>query len=98
MVFSGEKPPRTTLEFYLWSPQGESGDRSGTLADMIDLSVLGPPTRQDRPAQQGMFAVAGDTPASTEHDRRYLSVHALIRMALDWGYLDAPAALVPLAS
>jgi hypothetical protein len=98
LVFSGEKPPRTTLEFYLWSPQGESGDRSGTLADMIDLSVLGPPTRQDRPAQQGMFAVAGDTPAATEHDRRYLSVHALIRMALDWGYLDAPAALVPLAS
>ena len=88
-----------TLELYLWSPQGESGSRSsGTLADMIDLDVLGPPTRQDRPAQQGMFAVAGDTPAATEHDRRYLSVQAFIRMALDWGYLDAPAVLIPLAS
>ena len=98
-VFSGEQPPRASMELYLWSPQGDSGDRpQGTLADMIALDTFGPPVRQDRPAQQGMFAVSGDTPATTGHDRRYLSVHALIRMALDWGYLDAPAELVPLAS
>jgi len=98
-VFSGEKPPRTTVEFYLWSSQGESGGRSsGPLAARIDIDALGPPTRKDQPALQGLFAVAGDTPTDTEQDHRYLSVQALIRMALDWGYLDAPAMLAPLAS
>jgi hypothetical protein len=98
-VFWGEQPPRVAMELYLWSSQGDAGRRpQGTLGDMIALEALGAPVRQDRPAQQGMFAVAGDTPATTERDRRYLAVHALIRMALDWGYLDAPAALLPLAS
>lgn len=98
-VFSGEKPPSITLELYLWSSQGDAGSRpQGSLADMIKLDVLGAPARPDRPPQQGMFAVAGNTPAATEHDRRYLAVQALIRMALDWGYLDAPGALIPLAS
>ena len=45
-----------------------------------------------------MFAVAGDTPTASAQDRRNLIVQALIRMALDWGYLDARARLAPLAS
>jgi len=45
-----------------------------------------------------MFAVAGNTPTATVQDRRNLVIHALIRMAIDWGYLDARARLVPLAA
>jgi len=98
-IYSGETPPRTAVELYLWSAQSQSGDRpSNTLNSMIDLDALGPPTRTDRPALQGMFAVAGDTLTTTDQDRRNLVVYALIRMALDWGYLDARARLAPLAS
>ena len=50
------------------------------------------------PALEGMFAVAGNTPIATVQDRRNLVIHALIRMALDWGYLDARVKLVPLAA
>jgi len=96
----GETPPRTNVELYLWSAQGQSSDSrpSNTLASTIELDTLGPPTRPDQPAQQGLFAVAGDMRTATLQDYRYLSVQALIRMALDWGYLDAPAGLLPLAS
>jgi hypothetical protein len=98
-IYSGEIPPRTAIELFLWSAQGQSGGRpSSTLNNMIDLDALGPSTRPDQPALQGMFAVAGDTPTATAQERRNLVVHALIRMALDWGYLDARARLVPLAS
>lgn len=98
-IYSGEMPPRTTVEQYLWSGHGQSGGRpSTTLNDMIDLSALGTPARTDMPALQGMFAVAGNTPTATIQDRRNLVIHALIRMALDWGYLDARARLVPLAT
>jgi hypothetical protein len=45
-----------------------------------------------------MFSVAGDTPTATMRERRNLVIHALIRMALDWGYLDARARLIPLAA
>jgi len=45
-----------------------------------------------------MFAVAGNTPTATVPERRSLVIHALIRMALDWGYLDARAILSPLAT
>jgi predicted KAP-like P-loop ATPase len=95
----GETPPRTGMELYLWSAQGQSTDGrpSNTLASTIDLDTLGTPTRPDQPPQQGIFAVAGDTPTATSQEYRYLSVQALIRMALDWGYLDAPAGLLPLA-
>lgn len=97
-IYSGETPPRTSVELYLWSAQGQSDGRpSTTLNSMIDLETLGPPTRTDQPALQGMFAVAGDTPTVTAQDRRNLIVYALIRMALDWGYLDARARLMPLA-
>jgi KAP family P-loop domain len=98
-IYAGEAPPRTAVELYLWSAQGQSGDRpSNTLNSTIDLDTLGPPTRPDWPALQGMFAVAGETPTTSAQDRRHLIVHALIRMALDWGYLDARARLIPLAS
>src|SRR6266536_3014612 len=98
-IYSGETPPRTAVELYLWSAQGQSGGRpSSTLNSMIHLETLGPATRTDHPTLQGMFAVAGDTPTDTAQDRRNLIVHALIRMALDWGYLDARAKLGPLAS
>ena len=98
-IYSGEMPPRITVELYLWSGSGESGGRpSSTLNNIIDLDALGTPARTDMPALQGMFAVAGNTPAATVQDRRNLVIHALIRMALDWGYLDARARLVPLAT
>ena len=98
-IYSGEMPPRTTVELYLWSGHGQSGGRpSTTLNNIIDLDALGTPTRPDMPALQGMFAVAGNTPTATVQDRRNLVIHALIRMALDWGYLDARAKLVPLAA
>jgi hypothetical protein len=98
-IYSGEMPPRTTVELFLWSGQGQSGGRpSTTLGNMIDLDALGIPARTDLPALQGMFAVAGNTPTATVQDRRNLVIHALIRMALDWGYLDARARLVPLAA
>lgn len=98
-IYFGETPPRTAVELYLWSAQGQSGGRpSNTLNSTIDLDALGPPTRADQPALQGMFAVAGDTPTASAQDRRNLIVQALIRMALDWGYLDARARLAPLAS
>jgi hypothetical protein len=98
-IYSGEMPPRSTVELYLWSGQGQSGDRpSTTLNNMIDLDALGTPTRTNMPALQGMFAVAGNTPTTTVQDRRNLVIHALIRIALDWGYLDARARLVPLAA
>jgi hypothetical protein len=97
-IYSGEMPPRTTVELYLWSGQGQSGRLSTTLNNILDLDALGTPARTDMPALQGMFAVAGDTPTATIQDRRNLVIHALIRMALDWGYLDARARLVPLAA
>jgi KAP family P-loop domain len=98
-TYSGGIPPRTAVELFLWSAQGQSGGRpSSTLNNLIDLDALGPPTRPDQPALQGMFAVAGNTPTATAQERRNLVVHALIRMALDWGYLDARARLIPLAS
>jgi hypothetical protein len=98
-IFAGEAPPRTAVELYLWSAQGTTGDRpSNTLDNTIDLRLLGPPARTDRPALQGMFAAAGDTPTATVQERRNLVVYALIRMSLDWGYLDARAQLMPLAS
>lgn len=64
---------------------------------MIDLERLGPSTRPNQPPRQGMFAVAGDTPVMTERDRRTLIAFALVRMALDWGYLDAGSQLAALA-
>jgi hypothetical protein len=98
-IYSGDMPPRTTIELYLYSGHGQSGGRpSTTLNNMIDLDALGTPTRTDMPALQGMFAVAGNSPIATVQDRRNLVIHALIRMALDWGYLDARAKLVPLAA
>jgi hypothetical protein len=98
-IFDGEAPPRTAIELYLWSAQGTTGDRpSNTLNSTIDLERLGPPARVDRPPLQGMFAAAGDTPTATAQERRNLVVYALIRMSLDWGYLDARAQLMPLTA
>lgn len=97
-IYSGETPPRTAVELYLCSPQGQSGGRPLTLNSVIDLDALGMPARTDWPALQGMFAVAGNTATATAQDRRNLIIAALIRMALDWGYLDARAKLVPLAA
>lgn len=87
------------VEVHLWSAHGQSGNRpSNSLNCTIDLDALGELTRVDQLARQGMFAVAGDTPTASNQDQRNLIVHALIRMALDWGYLDARARLIPLAS
>lgn len=97
-IYSGEVPPRTAVELYLCAPQGESGGRPLTLNSMITLDALGVPARSDRPALQGIYAVAGDTATASAQDRRVLIIHALIRMALDWGYLDARALLMPLAT
>jgi hypothetical protein len=97
-IYFGEIPPRNAVELHLCSPQGQSGGRPLTLNNMIDLAALGVPARSDWPALQGIFAVAGNTAMATAQDRRSLIIHALIRMALDWGYLDARAMLVPLAT
>jgi hypothetical protein len=96
-VYSGELAPRATVELYLWSAQGQANGRATTLETMIDLGGLGETTRPAQPAQQGMYAVAGDTPTADAIACRNLAVHALVRMALDWGYLDAPASLATLA-
>jgi KAP family P-loop domain len=98
-IYAGEVPPRSTIELYLWAAQGQSGSRPAiTLDKVIDLDALGPPARENYSATQGMFAVAGGTVIASAQDRRNLVVHALIRMALDWGYLDARPRLEPLAS
>jgi hypothetical protein len=98
-VYAGEMPPRMTAEFYLWPGQGQSGGRESiTLNKVIEMDALGPPARTDQSALQGMFAVAGDTPTDTTQDRRNLVIAGLIRMALDWGYLDARAKLAALAT
>jgi hypothetical protein len=69
-----------------------------TLNRVIDLDALGIPTRTDWTALQGAFAVAVNTVTATAQERQSLIIYALIRMALDWGYLDARAKLVPLAT
>jgi hypothetical protein len=98
-LFAGDMPPRTTIELYLWSGEGGGGERqSSTLPDTIDLGRLGPSTRPNQPPRHGMFAVAGDTPVMTDRDRRNLIAFALVRMALDWGYLDAKSQLAALGS
>lgn len=98
-IYSGEIPPRTAVELYLWSGHGQSGGRaSSTIDNMIDLEPLGPPTRPDQAVAQGMFAASGDTPTATIQDRLHLVTYAMIRMAIDWGYIDARARLVSLAS
>jgi hypothetical protein len=97
-LFAGDMPPRETIELFLWSAEGGTGERQpSTLPDTIDLERLGPSTRPDQPPRQGMFAVAGDTPVTTDRDRKNLIVFALLRMALDWGYLDAKSQLTALA-
>jgi hypothetical protein len=97
-LFAGDMPPRETIELFLCSAEGGTGERqSSTLLDTIDLERLGPSTRPNQPPRQGMFAVAGDTPVTTDRDRQNLIVFALIRMALDWGYLDAKSQLTALA-
>jgi hypothetical protein len=95
-IYSGETPPRTSVELHLSSSQGQSGGRPLTLNSVIDLDALGIPVRTDWPALQGAFAVAGNTLTATALERQSLIIYALIRMALDWGYLDARAKLVPL--
>jgi hypothetical protein len=98
-LFAGDMPPRSTIELFLWSAEGGTGKRqSSTLSDTIDLERLGLSTRPNQPPRQGMFAVAGDTAVTTDQDRRNLIVFALVRMALDWGYLDARSQLAALAS
>ncbi len=98
-IYGGEMPPRSTTELYLEAGHGQGGtDRTSTLHDLIDLDPLGARARADQPALQGVFAVDGDAPTVTTQDRRDLIIHALIRMALGWGYLDAKAALLPLGS
>jgi hypothetical protein len=97
-LFAGDMPPRVTIELFLWSAEGGTGERqTSTLPDTIDLERLGPSTRPNQPPHQGMFAVAGDTPVMTDRDRRTLIASALVRMALDWGYLDARSQLAALA-
>jgi hypothetical protein len=66
--------------------------------NIIDLDALSTQARTDMPSLQAMFAVAGDTLTATVQDRWNLVIHALIRMALGGGYLDAQARLVPLAA
>jgi hypothetical protein len=97
-LFAGDMPPRATIELFLSSTEGGTGERqSSTLPGTIDLERLGPSTRPNQPPRQGMFAVAGDTPVMTDRDRRNLIAFALVRMALDWGYLDARSQLAALA-
>jgi hypothetical protein len=66
--------------------------------NIIDLDALSTQVRTDMPSLQAMFAVAGDTLTATVQDRWNLVIHALIRMALGGGYLDAQARLVALAA
>jgi hypothetical protein len=95
-LFAGDMPPRETIELFLWSAEGGTGERQpSTLPDTIDLERLGPSTRPNQPPRQGMFAVAGDTPVTTDRDRRNLIVFALLRMALDWGDTWTPSPSSP---
>jgi hypothetical protein len=55
-------------------------------------------TRPGQPAQQGLYAVAASIPAGDIGHRRNLVTHALIRMAMDWGYLDGAAVIARLSS
>jgi hypothetical protein len=97
-LFAGDMPPRATIELFLSSAESGTGERqTSTLPDTIDLEPLGSSTRPNQPPRQGMFAVAGDTPVMTDRDRRHLIASALVRMALDWGYLDAKSQLAALA-
>lgn len=97
-VYSGELAPRASVEMYLWSAQGQSTGRDATLASLIDIGMLGAPTKPGQQPLQAQYAVAGDTITSDVLACRNLAVHALVRMALDLGYLDAPASLATLAS
>jgi hypothetical protein len=97
-IYSGELAPREAIEFYLWSAQGQSNGRATTLATTIDLDQLGSTTHPGQPAQQGLYAVAADIPTGDIRQCRNLVTHALIRMAMDWGYLDSAAVIARLAS
>jgi len=97
-IYSGELPPRDAIEFYVWSAQGQSNGRATTLATTIDLDPLGSTTRSGQPPQQGLYAVAADIPTGDIRHCRHLVTYALIRMAMDWGYLDGREAIARLVS
>jgi hypothetical protein len=94
MILPGETPRRSWVEAHLatTTPADPTGHSGTTIGDVVDLEPLGTATRPS-PAIQGSFAVDGSMVLQTPADFDYLASQALLRMALDWGYLDAQEGL-----
>jgi hypothetical protein len=75
-----------------------AGEVAEEVARSIDLDQLGSTTRPGQPAQQGLYAIAADIPTGDIRHCRNLVAHGLIRMAMDWGYLDGAAVIARLSS
>jgi hypothetical protein len=93
MISPGETPRRSWVEAHLATPPADpTGEPGTTIGDVVDLKPLGTATRPSPPVQ-GTFAVDGSMALQTQADFDYLASEALLRMALDWGYLDAQQGL-----
>jgi hypothetical protein len=93
MISPGETPRRSWVEAHLaTTPADPTGQPGTTIGDLVDLKPLGAATRPSPPVQ-GTFAVDGSMALQTPADFDYLASQALLRMALDWGYLDAQQGL-----
>jgi hypothetical protein len=93
MILPGETPRRSWVEAHVsGTPADPIGHSGTTIGEMVDFEPLGTATRPYPPVQ-GRFAVndgmALETPAHFDD----LAAQALLRMALDWGYLDAQQGL-----
>jgi hypothetical protein len=93
MILPGETPRRSWVEAHVSStPANPIGLPGTTIGEMVDFEPLGPATRPASPVH-GRFAVNDGIALGTPADFDYLAAQALLRMALDWGYLDAQQGL-----
>jgi hypothetical protein len=93
MILPGGTPRRSWVEAHVSStPADPIGNPGTTIGEMVDLEPLGTATRPSSPVQ-GRFAVSDNMALETPADFDYLAAQALLRMALDWGYLDAQQGL-----
>jgi hypothetical protein len=93
MILPGETPRRSWVEAHVSSgsaaPIGHPGT---TIGEMVDFKPFGTATRPFPPVE-GRFAVNDGMALETPADFDHLAAQALLRMALDWGYLDAQQGL-----